>query len=90
MITLSHTSLFTAVTATSAQLTLDAGERYMISCDVACWIRQGADPTAEAATPANTYLPANFPVVISAGAGNVKVAAIRAVGDGNLTATRLL
>lgn len=79
----------TTVTSTSQVFSqsMVAGEYYVLTSDIACYILQGAAPTASAAD-LNTYVAAGQSVPIDGGIGT-KLAIIR-VGssDGVATLTR--
>lgn len=85
------TSEFLAVTGASAPFTTDMlpGEVWEYVCDVASWIKQGATPTASAGS-GSMYVPAGRAVLVEAAfdAGE-NLAAIRAVGSGSATLTRM-
>ena len=72
-----------AVGATSAASTsaLSMGTSYLFTATAACHIVFAASPTA---TTSHTYLPANYPLVITMPSDGLKVATIRSSGDGNL------
>ncbi len=84
-------SAYSTVLVGSAQFAtvMAAGELFEFCSTVACYIAQGANPTASAGA-GSMYVPANRPIVIDpAYAAGVKLAVIRAVGDGSATLTRL-
>lgn len=87
---LTETSLYLAVGAASAQLTLTNGLTYAISVSTDCWIKLGANPTAVAATTGNTWLSAGQQMLVCANSEIVKLAVIRNTADGHLTATQTL
>ncbi len=83
------TSDRSTVTASSQQFspTMVAGEFWVLTSSIACYILQGANPTA-AAADTNTYVAAGESVMI-AGALGAKLAIIRAgSSDGEATLTR--
>jgi hypothetical protein len=83
---------YSTVTATSQQfaaiIAMAAGEFYVFTSTIDCWIQQGADPEAEAAA-GSLYVPANTPTYLDGRAG-VKLAVLRAGGsDGAASLARL-
>lgn len=80
----------TTFSGTSAQsgATLAPAARYFVVADQACYISQGANPTASAAD-GNMFLPANCPVVL-AGSNGAKVAVIQSTTGGTLSITRIM
>lgn len=80
-------SLYTTVTNTSQQVELDTPSSglYRFVSTVACWITQGADPTATAGA-GSKFCGASEVVDLSVGHG-AKVAVLRASGDGDATLT---
>lgn len=84
-----NTSDSTAVGAASAQFAPDlaAGQTWLFVSSTACWIAQGANPTA-AASDGNMFVPAGVQVMID-GAGGEKLAVIRDTADGRASLTRV-
>lgn len=80
-----------AVGAASAQFTnivaMAAGQHYMFCSNIACWIKQGLNPTASAA-PGSMYVPANVQVDIDGGVG-IKLAVIQDAAGGKASLTRM-
>lgn len=79
----------TTVTAASQQFsqTMVAGEYYVLTSSIGCYILQGSNPTASAAD-LNTYIAAGQSVPIDGSIG-AKLAIIRAgASDGEATLTR--
>jgi len=78
------------VIVTSAQfaniVAMAAKQTYLFVSTTACWIQQGANPTA-AATPGSMFVPANVQVLID-GALGAKLAVIRDAADGKASLTR--
>ncbi len=74
-----------AVASAVFALVLDGGKLYQFASTVACWIAQGATPTASAAA-GSMYVPAGVVVQVHGGFG-VGLAVIRSVGDGKATLT---
>ena len=85
---LSETENVTAVSAAYA-MALAPGRYYVFVSSTACWIKQGAAPTASAAD-GSMYVPAGVVVVLSGNDG-VALAVIRDAADGkaSLTPARL-
>ncbi len=70
-----------AVSASSAQFaSIESGKRYWFIASTACYIAQGASPTASAAD-GSCFVPAGLPVLID-GDGGAKVAVVRSSADG--------
>lgn len=79
------------VTAASQQFSFSmaAGQMYVLTSSIACYILQGSNPTA-AAADGSTYVAANESVLIYGGLG-AKLAIIRAgSSDGEATLTRAM
>lgn len=67
--------------------TMAAGQFWVFEASVACYINQGANPTA-AAADGNVYLGPNEPIIIDGSVG-AKLAVIRAgADDGECTIVR--
>lgn len=81
------TSVVRTVTASSATFstTMAVGEVYLLCSSVACWIAQGAAPTA-AKSDGSTHVGAGVPVLIIGTAG-AKLAVLRDAADGNASLT---
>jgi hypothetical protein len=82
---------YQAVTSTSAELagtTMVAAGLYVLTCDVDCYVKQGAAPTASAAD-GSMLVPAGMPLLID-GAQGAKLAVIRkGSADGVCTLQRM-
>lgn len=82
-----------ALGAASVQfaLAMDASELYLFASSGACWIKQGANPTASAAA-GSLFVPANVVVTID-GALGAKLAVIQdgaATGKASLALARVV
>lgn len=86
---ITSTSDSQAVSSTAATMTptMVAGGFYQFVCTVACYILQGAAPTATAAD-GSMFVPANTPITLDGTAG-AKLSVIRAASDGTACLTRL-
>lgn len=75
----------TVGSSSAASAALDPGDYYVVS-DTACYIKQGAAPTASASTG---YLPANFEIVVTVKTTDVddKIAVIQHTSGGFLHIT---
>lgn len=84
------TSKTVTVDGTSQQFDLDMGanEFWMFVSATACYIAQGANPTASAAD-GSVYVPANVIIPINGRAG-AKLAVIQAASGGLASLTRVL
>lgn len=73
---------------------LPAGQTLLVVSTTACWIKQGTNAvTAAAAAAGNTYLPANFPIIIKTPLDTTNygyLAAIQAAAGGSLSITVLM
>lgn len=76
-----------AATSTASTDVIPKGEYRMVATS-ACWIREAASPTAQAATAGNMYLPAGVPELIQF-PGDTKIATIRASADGSLSLVKV-
>lgn len=80
-------SVTSTVTVTSAQLTLPTtATAHVFVSNTACWITQGANPTAVAGAAANMFVPPNTFVNVRSALG-VKLAVIRDAADGKCSLT---
>ena len=86
MMTISGSSLYSSVTASSQQLTLTIGVRYAVVSTTACWIKLGTNPTAVASQAESIYLPADTLMSVIGRDETSKLAVIRASADGGLCA----
>ena len=77
-----------AVTSSAAAMapTMVDGGSYIFVCSVACYILQGAAPTATAAD-GSMYVPAGVTLLLDGTLG-AKLSVIRAAGDGTASLTR--
>jgi hypothetical protein len=81
-------NLAIGVSSAQATITLSAGQNYVLSSTVGCYVATGSNPTAVAAANGNMYVPANWPTVIGPISSNeTKLAAIQASAGGNMSIT---
>ena len=78
LVPIAGTSDFKVVAAaeTDFDTTLTATGVYLFTCDIDCYIKQGAAPVAASAGDGSLFVPAGIPVVID-GAQGAKVSVIR-------------
>lgn len=80
-----------AVGAASAQfaniVAMAAGQMYVFVSSTACWILQGANPTASAA-PGSMYVPPNT-IVFIGGLNGIKLAVIQDAAPGKASLTKV-
>jgi len=81
----SRAPAYLAVGSASGQFatTMTEGAKYVVISTTACWAAFGADPTAQARTAANHYIPPNVPIEVVASMPSMKVALIRDSADGH-------
>jgi hypothetical protein len=79
------TATVTAVTITSAQLTMVAGTRYRLASTTAAWVAFGSNPTAVAGAANNHLILAGGTLDIQCSAAALKLAIVRDTADGNAT-----
>lgn len=81
-------SLYSTVTAASQVIapTLVRGKKYLYTCDIGSWVKQGANPTATAGA-GSMYVPAGYPLMVL-GTRGLKLAVLRnGAVDGNASLT---
>jgi len=74
---------------TDFDTTMAAGEYYLLTCDVDCFIKQGAAPLAASAADGSMFVPAGMAVLIE-GALGAKLSIIRSNVDGIATLQRVV
>lgn len=87
LVPIAGSSDFQAVVTGSAEFagtTMTATDLYVFTCDIDCYVKQGAAPTA-AASDGSMFVPAGMPLLID-GAQGAKLAVLRAgASDGVAT-----